>query len=97
MQDLADQLVAAASGAADAGRSLLALHLEVMHRLAKAALVGKLDPVVASAAAEALLGSVFSRMRPTPDGDDAGETLRQVAAAVMGQTSRCLAWLGARP
>jgi len=90
--DLVEQLTAAPvepGGAAAA----LALHPQVIHRLAKAALVGALDPVVAASAAETLAGSVLahadtSRRTTHPAGLSCGQ-----AAAVLGQTSRYLAWL----
>lgn len=96
VRDLVDQLTAAASGLSRrAGeRSLLALHLEVAHRLAKAALVGELDPVVASSAAETLLTSLLDCVGRSPLGEQPSEGLAQLAAAVLGQTSRYLAWLG---
>jgi hypothetical protein len=59
VRDLADELASAPGG----GIATAALHLDVVHRLAKAALVGRLDPVVASGAAQVLLGSLHS---PSP-------------------------------
>jgi len=59
-----------------------------VHRLARAALVGKLDPVVASAAAEMLIGSALTRVTAVP-----GDHGDHYAAAVMAQASRYLAWL----
>ena len=97
VQDLADELIAAApgsSGFAGGTRVGLALHLEVIHRLAKASLVGKLDPVVGSAAAESLLSSLLARAGLPATGGESGEAARPHAAAVLGQTSRYLAWLG---
>jgi hypothetical protein len=48
VRDLAEQLASAAT--TTSGLATVALHLEVVHRLARAALVGKLDPVVPSGA-----------------------------------------------
>ena len=74
------------------GTAALALHLDVTHRLAKAALVGKLDPVVGSAAAEVLIGSLLTRAAtPCGTGSEAPDTHR--AAGAMAQASRYLAWL----
>jgi hypothetical protein len=72
------------------------LHLEVVHRLAKAALVGKLDPVVASSAAETLVGSLLGRAGAgvaRGGGGDGGQVRGERAAAVMGLAGRYLAWL----
>ena len=96
MQDLAAELATAAAdnrGTAPATRAALALHLEAVHRLAKAALVGKLDPVVASAAAKTLMESLLARVRVPPDGAAPGAARPELAAAVLGQASRYLAWL----
>jgi hypothetical protein len=96
VQDLAGQLVEASGGfggRAGGERAVSALHLEVIHRLVKAALVGKLDPVVASAAADILVGSVLDRAGEPREGGNPGQEGGQLAAAVMGQLSRYLAWL----
>jgi len=90
VRDLTDEL--ATAGDASSGPATVALHLEVVHRLARAALVGKLDPVVASAAAEMLIGSLLARAAATPE-NGADQEQAQHAAAVMAQTSRYLAWL----
>jgi hypothetical protein len=96
VQDLAAELAGAVAdnrGTAPATQSALALHLEAVHRLAKAALVGKLDPVVASAAARALVESLLARVRVPLDGAAPGAVRPELAAAVLGQASRYLAWL----
>lgn len=95
VQDLAAELAIAGAGggARPASRAALALHMEAVHRLAKAALVGKLDPVVASASARTLVESLLAGVRVPADGAAVGGTDPEVAAAVMGQTSRYLAWL----
>ena len=74
------------------GTATLALHLDVTHRLVKAALVGKLDPVVGSAAAEVLIGSLLARAA-TPSAADARRPDAHRAAGAMAQASRYLAWL----
>ena len=89
VQDLAAEL----ASAAPATRAAFALHMEVVHRLAKAALVGKLDPVVASSAAAALVESLLARVRVPLDGPAPGAVRPELAAAVLGQASRYLAWL----
>ena len=90
VRDLADQL--ATIPATASGTATLALHLDVIHRLAKAALVGKLDPVVASGAADVLLGSLVTRAT-TPAGASPEVQVARRAAAAMAQASRYLAWL----
>ena len=74
------------------GTAALALHLDVTHRLVKAALVGKLDPVVGSAAAEVLIGSLLTRAA-TPSAANANAPDAHRAAGAMAQASRYLAWL----
>ena len=90
VRDLADQLATIPATASDT--AALALHLDVIHRLAKAALVGKLDPVVASGAADALLGSLLTRAT-TPAGAGNEIPVAHRAAGAMAQASRYLAWL----
>jgi hypothetical protein len=90
IRDLADELAAAAD--TSSGLATVALHLEVVHRLARAALVGKLDPVVASAAADMLISSLLTRAAATPENGGDEESSHH-AAAVLTQTSRYLAWL----
>lgn len=68
---------------ADVGDATVALHLEVMHRLTRAALVRGADPVVVVGCAEQLTGSVLRRIRELPD-----------PAVALGELSRYLAWLG---
>jgi len=79
-----DELAAASADGdrGSGGQAAVALQLEVVHRLAKAALVGKLDPVVAASAAEMLIGSLLARVSaPLPAGVT-GETSARRAAAV---------------
>jgi len=93
VRDLADEL---ASGPPAANETAaFALHLDVVHRLARAALVGKLDPVVATGAADTLISALLSRIAADqradrPVADQAGSDR---AAAAMAQASRYLAWL----
>lgn len=60
-----------------------ALHLEVLHRLCRAALVRGTDPVVVVGCADALVGSVLKQARALPD-----------PAVALGESSRYLGWLG---
>ncbi|MCF3122512.1 hypothetical protein IPZ68_22810 [Streptomyces arenae] len=60
-----------------------ALHLEVLHRLCRAALVRGTDPVVVVGCAEALVHSLIRQVRTLPD-----------PAVALGEASRYLAWLG---
>jgi hypothetical protein len=94
VRDLAGQLAAGPGVGAGGGRAVWALHLEVVHRLAKAALVGELDPVVAASAADTLVGSLLARIADATSSGDPGAEVAQAAAAVLGQASRYLAWLG---
>ncbi|MEV6791647.1 hypothetical protein AB0M87_06545 [Streptomyces sp. NPDC051320] len=68
---------------APANENSVALHLEVLHRLSRAALVRGADPIVVTGSAERLIGSILAQARDLPD-----------VAAVLGATSRYLAWLG---
>src|SRR5216683_2205211 len=61
-------------------------------RLLSRTLVGKLDPGVASAAAEMLIGSALRAGIIAQEGAT-GQPPARPAAAVMGQASRYLAWL----
>lgn len=91
VRDLADELTTIPT--TTSGPAIAALHLEVVHRLAKAALVGKLDPVVAAAAADTLIGSLLTRVA-SPGGNPAETATAHQAGAVLAQASRYLAWLG---
>jgi hypothetical protein len=91
VRDLADQLATIPVTASDT--AILALHLDVMHRLAKAALVGMLDPVVASGAAQDLLTSLLTRAA-SPGATSTSTPDARRAADAMAQASRYLAWLG---
>jgi hypothetical protein len=88
VRDLVEELAASGSGS----QAAAALHLIVTHRLAKAALAGKLDPLVASAAIETVIGSVLTGLTAPVPGEGASQRGERAAAA-MGQASRYLAWL----
>ncbi|WP_250298641.1 MULTISPECIES: hypothetical protein [unclassified Streptomyces] len=82
IRNLVGQLIAARVPA-PANENSVALHLEVLHRLCRAALVRGADPVVVTGSAESLVRSILVQARDLPD-----------PAAVLGATSRYLAWLG---
>ncbi|GAA3371904.1 hypothetical protein GCM10020367_24600 [Streptomyces sannanensis] len=82
MRNLVGQLVEAKVDA-PANEHAVALHLEVLHRLCRAALVRGADPIVVVGCADSLVASVLSQARALPD-----------AATALGVTSRYLAWLG---
>ncbi|SCK15881.1 hypothetical protein B046DRAFT_01538 [Streptomyces sp. LamerLS-316] len=63
--------------------SSVALRLEVLHRLTRAALVRGADPVVVVGCGESLIDSLLREAHELPD-----------AAVVLGELSRYLAWLG---
>ena len=88
IRNLVGQLVdarvpARPSEAGGAGDASVALHLEALHRLTRAALVRGADPVVIVGCAEQLTGSVLRQIRDLPD-----------PGVVLGELSRYLAWLG---
>ncbi|WP_371538096.1 hypothetical protein OG210_20380 [Streptomyces sp. NBC_00466] len=68
---------------APANENAVALHLEVLHRLSRAALVRGADPIVVAGSADTLISSILGQCRELPD-----------PAAALGATSRYLAWLG---
>lgn len=96
VRDLAAELATALadnSRAGPAAPAALAVHLEAAHRLAKAALVGSLDPVVAAAAGRTLIESLLARVSVLPGGIMQAGVSPELAAAVLGQAGRYLAWL----
>ncbi|WP_447037690.1 hypothetical protein [Streptomyces sp. DSM 118878] len=66
-----------------ANEDAAALHLEVLHRLCRAALVRGTDPVVVVGCADLIIGSLIRQVRTLPD-----------SAVALGEASRYLAWLG---
>lgn len=68
---------------APASEDVAALHLEVLHRLCRAALVRGTDPVVVVECADSIVHSLIRRVRALPD-----------PAVALGEASRYLAWLG---
>ncbi|MEU9380229.1 hypothetical protein AB0D38_04145 [Streptomyces sp. NPDC048279] len=79
--NLVDQLTDAqvVAGTAD---NAIALHIDVLHRLARAALVSGADPIQATSCAHALVDSVVRLSRTLPE-----------PAPALGSLSRYLAWL----
>ncbi|MGV9878305.1 hypothetical protein [Streptomyces sp. NPDC003006] len=68
---------------APADEHAAALHLEVLHRLCRAALVRGTDPVVVVGCAESIVASFIRGVRTLPN-----------PAVALGAASRYLAWLG---
>ena len=62
VRELAGQLTSTTRGSG--GPAILALHLDVMQRLARSVLAGALDPLVATAAADSLMESFLARVGP---------------------------------
>jgi hypothetical protein len=91
VRELAAQLSSTAHGAG--GPAALALHLDVMQRLAKSVLAGALDPLVATAAAESLVESLLARVGPAPHPGARRAPDARVGAAAMAAASRYLAWM----
>ncbi|MCF3960424.1 hypothetical protein [Streptomyces fuscigenes] len=92
VRDRVEELTALPSAFAGAhGRA--GLHLEVLHRLAKAALAGRLDSTVAAASAQRLVDSLLVQIDTARGQDRAGALTRDEAAALAGHLGRYLAWL----
>ncbi|MEU2622131.1 hypothetical protein ABZ642_29075 [Streptomyces sp. NPDC007157] len=81
VRNLVDQLVEA-DVAVEAAENAIALHVDVLHRLARAALVSGADPIQATSCAHALVDSVLRLCRTLPE-----------PAPPLGALSRYLAWL----
>ncbi|MFD3583427.1 hypothetical protein [Streptomyces sp. NPDC058683] len=81
VRNLVDQLVEA-EVAVEAAENAIALHVDVLHRLARAALVSGADPIQATSCAHALVDSVVRLCRTLPE-----------PAPPLGALSRYLAWL----
>ncbi|MFJ9346864.1 hypothetical protein [Streptomyces sp. NPDC101237] len=79
--NLVDQLVEAGV-AAGAAENAIALHIDVLHRLARAALVSGADPIQATTCGRTLIDSVVRLCRSLPE-----------PAPALGALSRYLAWL----
>lgn len=69
------------------------LHFEVLHRLAKAALTGRLDPTSASVGADLAVGSLLAQIDAGRHSPGPGATQPEDAAALAGRLGRYLAWL----
>ncbi|MFE2061611.1 hypothetical protein ACFXDH_04295 [Streptomyces sp. NPDC059467] len=81
VRNLVDQLVEA-EVAVDTAENAITLHLDVLHRLARAALVSGADPIQATTCGHALVDSVVRLCRRLPE-----------PAPPLGALSRYLAWL----
>ncbi|MEU9455278.1 hypothetical protein [Streptomyces sp. NPDC048277] len=81
VRHLVDQLVEA-EVAVEAADSAIVLHIDVLHRLARAALVSGADPIQVTACAHTLVDSVVRLCRRLPE-----------PASPLGALSRYLAWL----
>ncbi|MFJ9707001.1 hypothetical protein [Streptomyces sp. NPDC101234] len=81
VRNLVDQLIEA-EVAVDAAENAITLHIDVLHRLARAALVSGADPIQATTCGHALVDSVVRLCRPLPE-----------PAPPLGALSRYLAWL----
>ncbi|MEV7034070.1 hypothetical protein AB0N99_28085 [Streptomyces sp. NPDC093272] len=79
--NLVDQLVDA-EVAPGAARNAIALHIDVLHRLSRAALVSGADPIQVTTCGRALVDSVVRLCRRLPE-----------PAPALGALSRYLAWL----
>ncbi|MFD4695622.1 hypothetical protein [Streptomyces sp. NPDC058463] len=82
IRHLVAQLVNAQVTPAESASSV-ALRMEVLHRLTRAALVRGADPVVVVSCGESLIDSVLQQAHKLPD-----------PSVVLGELSRYLAWLG---
>jgi hypothetical protein len=91
VRELAGQLGGTRHGGG--GPAVLALHLDVMQRLARSVLAGALDPLVATAAAGSLLESLLGRVGQAPQPGARGAPGPRVSAAAMAVASRYLAWM----
>jgi hypothetical protein len=69
------------------------LHLDVLHRLAKAALAGRLDSTVAATSAQLLVDSLLAQIEAAREQGRPGVLTPDEAAALAGHLGRYLAWL----
>lgn len=103
VRDLVEEL---ASTTAAAGAPRAGLHLEVLHRLVRAVLTGRLDPAAGTACGQRLVDSLLAQIRAIGDrgqrrgGLGAGIEGRpgadmDEAGALAGHLARYLAWVGA--
>jgi hypothetical protein len=91
VRELAGQLGSTTHGRG--GPAVLALHLDVMQRLARSVLAGALDPLVATTAADSLMESLLARVGPGPGPSPRGALDAHAGAAAMAAASRYLAWM----
>nr|WSX74368.1 hypothetical protein OH826_11095 [Streptomyces sp. NBC_00899]WSX79567.1 hypothetical protein OH826_40410 [Streptomyces sp. NBC_00899] len=92
IRDRIEELTSVDSGNART-EARAALHLEVLHRLAKAALSGRLDGATAGSCAQLLVDSLLVQIRAADDSPTADSSTAERAAALAGHLGRYLAWL----
>ncbi|WP_212909468.1 hypothetical protein [Streptomyces sp. TS71-3] len=92
VRDRIEELTAAPATSAGA-EARGGLHLELLHRLSKAALTGRLDGTVATSCAQLLVDSLLADVEAAGHSAVPGGLSRDRAAAVAGHLGRYLAWL----
>lgn len=75
------------------GHARAGLHLDVLHRLAKAALAGRLDSTVAATSAQLIIDSLLAQINAAREQGRPGALTPDQAAALAGHLGRYLAWL----
>ncbi|MFW6721554.1 hypothetical protein ACHZ98_15590 [Streptomyces sp. MAR4 CNY-716] len=80
-------------GARAGGEARAGLHLDVLHRLTKAALAGRLDVTVTTACARRLVDSLLTQVKAAGARPRPGELDSDRAAALAGHLGRYCAWL----
>ncbi|MCA1222927.1 hypothetical protein [Streptomyces sp. 8L] len=94
VRDRVEELTAVPVAFAGA-RGRAGLHLEVLHRLAKAALAGRLDSTVAATCGQLLVDSLLTQIDAAREQGRSGVLTPDEAAALAGHSGRYLAWLAA--
>lgn len=92
VRDRIEELIGAAP-ARTAAQARAGMHLEVLHRLAKAALAGRLESTVATANAQRLIDSFLAQIDAAEEATRPNVLLPDQSAALAGHLSRYLAWL----
>lgn len=92
VRDRIDELIGTTAVSAGA-EARAGLHLETLHRLAKAALAGRLDSMVATTCAQLLVDSLLAQIDPAEPPIQPGALNGERAAALAGYLGRYLAWL----
>lgn len=94
VRDRVEELTAAAPIGPGA-QARAALHLELLHRLAKAALAGRMDGSTAASGAQLLVDSLLVQIDAARTSGDPSAMRGDEAAALAGHLGRYLAWLAA--